>query len=230
MEPRIGDHCRGDHDHTVASHEPTGRGPSNARRETMKAMICAGLMTLTLTAAAHAPSVTVPFSATSKLWLDGTSTVRSYTCRASRVDGSVELQPAQAARDVATGSKSVKAGTVTVAVGALACGNDTMDDHMRKALKSAEHATIRFRMTDYELVPGGAQAAVKMRGTLTIAGQERPVVIDGTAQPEGTTGLRVKGSTVVRMQDYGVKPPTLMMGTLKVGENATVHFDVALQP
>lgn len=196
----------------------------------MKTILCTGLLTLTLTAAAHAPAPTLPLASSSKLWIEGTSTVRSYTCRASRVDGSVELQAAQSARDVAAGTKSVRGGTVTVPVGALGCGNGTMDDHMRKALKAEEHANIRFRMTDYEVVPGGAAAAVKMRGTLSIAGQERPVVIDGTAAAEGANGLRVKGSTVVKMREYGVKPPTLMMGTMKVGENATVHFDVVLQP
>jgi hypothetical protein len=32
------------------------------------------------------------------------------------------------------------------------------------------------------------------------------------------------------MTDFGVRPPTLMMGTMKVHDPVTVHFDVLLKP
>ncbi len=31
------------------------------------------------------------------------------------------------------------------------------------------------------------------------------------------------------MKDYGVKPPSLMLGTMKVAEKVTVHFDLLLK-
>jgi hypothetical protein len=39
----------------------------------------------------------------------------------------------------------------------------------------------------------------------------------------------VKASKVINMKEWGVKPPSLMMGTMKVKENVTVGFDVALK-
>jgi hypothetical protein len=32
------------------------------------------------------------------------------------------------------------------------------------------------------------------------------------------------------MTQWGVQPPRLMMGTLKVGDTVTVNFDLLLQP
>ncbi len=36
-------------------------------------------------------------------------------------------------------------------------------------------------------------------------------------------------ATPLRMTEYGVKPPSLMLGTLKVADAVTVHFDVVLE-
>jgi hypothetical protein len=41
--------------------------------------------------------------------------------------------------------------------------------------------------------------------------------------------MRVTGKVPVKMTDWEVKPPTLMMGTIKVGPVVTVNFDLQLQ-
>jgi hypothetical protein len=38
----------------------------------------------------------------------------------------------------------------------------------------------------------------------------------------------VTGKVPVTMTTWGIKPPTLMLGALKVGETVTVHFDLQL--
>jgi hypothetical protein len=40
--------------------------------------------------------------------------------------------------------------------------------------------------------------------------------------------LRVKGSKQLRMTEYGVKPPSLMLGAMKVGDQVTVGYDIIL--
>ena len=41
--------------------------------------------------------------------------------------------------------------------------------------------------------------------------------------------LRVTGSYDLNMTEYGLKPPTLMFGRIKVGETVTVKFDLLLK-
>ncbi len=48
----------------------------------------------------------------SKLWVEGTSSVRSYTCRAARVDGSVATQAGNTSLAVADLEKTVKSAEV----------------------------------------------------------------------------------------------------------------------
>lgn len=166
----------------------------------------------------------------SKLWVEGTSSVRSYTCRAARVDGSVATQPGSTSLAIADLEKTVRSAEVSVAVAGLECGNGTMNAHLRNALRSDTSPRISYRISSYDVVPAGVAAGkVKLNGTLEIAGTEKPVSIDATASSEAGR-LRVKGSRQIRMTDFGVRPPTLMMGTMKVHDPVTVHFDVLLKP
>lgn len=165
----------------------------------------------------------------SRLWVEGTSSVRSFTCRAARVDGSVATQPGSTSLAIADLEKTVKTAEVAVSVAGLECGNGTMNGHLRKALKSDASPRISYRITSYDVTPAGAaEGKVKLNGTLNIAGTDRPVSIDATAASAGG-GLRVKGSKQLKMTEFGVQPPTLMMGTMKVHDPVTVHFDVLLK-
>ncbi|MEW5930541.1 MAG: YceI family protein [Gemmatimonadota bacterium] len=162
----------------------------------------------------------------SKLWVEGTSSVRSYTCRADRVDGTVATQPGSTSLAIADLEKTVKSADVSVSVAGLECGNGTMNAHLRKALKAETSPRISYRISSYDVTAAGA---VKLNGTLSIAGTEKPVSIDATATSEGGR-LRVKGSKQLKMTEFGVRPPTLMMGTMKVHDPVKVSFDVLLKP
>jgi hypothetical protein len=54
--------------------------------------------------------------------------------------------------------------------------------------------------------------------------------IDAIATPADNGGLRVKGSKEFLMSEFGVKPPSLMLGTMKVRDKVKVNFDVVLRP
>jgi polyisoprenoid-binding protein YceI len=166
----------------------------------------------------------------SKLWFDGTSTVRDWTCAAPQVDVVVDAA-ANATTEVLGGRKAVRAVQLTVPVARLDCnGNRRMNEHMLKALHSEQHAQIAFALSSYELTAGaaGAPASGTLTGTLTLNGQAKPISFPVEFAAAGAA-LRVQGSYALKMTDWGVAPPTLMLGALKVGEVVTVRFDLLLQ-
>jgi polyisoprenoid-binding protein YceI len=156
----------------------------------------------------------------SRVWLEGTSTVRSYKCNATKLDVAVS------AETVADPAELVKSASVVVPVAALECGNGTMNEHMRKALKAEANPRISWKLNSYK-VNG---TAVAMNGLLTIAGKEKEIDISGTGTVDGNGTVRMKGSKQFKMSDFGVKPPSLMLGTMKVGDMVTVSFDLVLNP
>lgn len=176
--------------------------------------------------AAWRPAVDpLTLKAGSRLWFDGTSTVRSWSCEAPTIQAAIDAD-AGAPAAVLAGQKAVKTVSLTFPVDKLDCDNKTMNGHMWKALNASTHKTIQFTLTGYELAKATAVAGT-LQGTLLLNGQSRPITVSAQfAQGDG--GLRVTGKYDLKMTDWGVVPPKLMMGTLKVGEVVSVNFDLVL--
>lgn len=166
----------------------------------------------------------------SKLWVTGTSTVRSWQCKASTIDAAI-----QTTRDDGTpaailaGDKAVTAVSVVVPTERLDCNNDTMNEHMRKALKAQDFPTITYTLTGYEIAKQVDGVKVTLNGTLALGGVQKAITMQADAHQEGAGALRVTGVHELRMKEYGLTPPTLMMGTMKVNELVKVHFDLLLK-
>jgi polyisoprenoid-binding protein YceI len=165
-----------------------------------------------------------------ELAIDGTSTVRDFTCKAPTVNA--RLTPGEAGGELGleTLAGALNDVVLEIPTGRLDCANGTMNEHMLKALQAQQHPTIRFQMSGYEA--GAAkegQVPLRIRGELTMAGASRPIELEGRATPTADGGLRVRGRYSLRMTDWGVRPPTLMLGTMKVGDSVVIRFDFVLR-
>lgn len=160
----------------------------------------------------------------SRVWVQGTSTARSYRCESTQVEGAAQ----GASTDLAS-LREVTGARISIGVASLDCRNATMNGHMRNALKAAQAPTISFRANEVSLTPTGEGASASMSGELSIAGQTRQVSIDATVV-EADGQLRVRGSKQINMTEWGVRPPSLMLGAMRVNPNVTVGFDVAMRP
>jgi polyisoprenoid-binding protein YceI len=163
----------------------------------------------------------------SRLWVDGTSTVRSFSCKAIEVDATVDGAP-NAVAQVTAGEKGINAVRVRVETAKLECGNGTMNEHMRKALKAEANPVIDFQLGDYEVNRGADGVTGTLNGTLSLGGVKKTIAIPATGKSEGGA-LHVTGSHPLKMTEYGLKPPALMFGRIKVGETVTVKFDLLLK-
>jgi polyisoprenoid-binding protein YceI len=189
----------------------------------MRKQLFAGAVLLAVPALIAASAVPLTFASGSRVWVSGTSTVRSWRCESAQVSGSADASSTELAQI------GQARGEITIPLSTLDCRNGTMNGHMRNALKAQQNPTIRFRATSVRVTPSGAEGAVVMTGQLTLAGQTRDVTVNGTAVREGTS-LRVRGTEQLTMTDFGVQPPRLMAGTMRVHAPVTVGFDVVLRP
>lgn len=164
----------------------------------------------------------------SRLWVDGTSTVRAFQCKAVVVEADVDGS-AGAVASVLAGEKAVRSVEVRVPVKRMDCGNGTMNEHMLKALKAKEHAAITFKVASYEVAKGGEGVKGTLTGTLTLGGVTKTISVAAAGKGAGEGALRVTGSHELKMSDYGLKAPTLMFGTMKVGDAVKVGFDLVLK-
>jgi hypothetical protein len=165
----------------------------------------------------------------SRLWIEGTSTVRAFRCTADSIEARVATTGPGAVGALMTGAKAVLGAELRVPVARLECRNGTMNAHMLKALKAAEHPVITFTVSSYETRKQGDAAEGSATGELVLGGVRKTITVVGavSATPEGV--LRIAGAHTLKMTEYGLKPPSLMMGTMKVREQVTVGFDLQLK-
>jgi polyisoprenoid-binding protein YceI len=104
-----------------------------------------------------------------------------------------------------------------------------MNEHMFKAIKAKEFKTITFRVDSYDVAKGGDGVRGTLNGTLTLGGAERKIAVEAAATDAGAGALRVSGAYQLRLSEYGLKAPTLMFGTMKVGDAVKVGFDLVLK-
>jgi len=160
------------------------------------------------------------FAGGSRVWVEGTSTVHDWTCSATQISGSLDATPAQA------GLSGLSGLTVTVPVNALDCDNGTMNGKMREALGTS---AIRFTASSARVgAASGGRFPVEVDGQLTIHGTTRAQRIQAQGQDLGNGRYRFTGSVPVTMSQFGVTPPTAMLGTLRTGDRVTVRFDVTI--
>jgi polyisoprenoid-binding protein YceI len=165
----------------------------------------------------------------SQLWVEGTSTVRDFKCSARTMEASVATVGGNAAAAIAGGEKAVTSVTFAVPAAQLDCKNGQMNEHMLKALKADKNPTITFELSTYELLPTAGKTHATIAGTLSLGGVTKAIELDADLAPETSGAVRVKGVYDLRMTEWGLKAPSLMMGTMKVNELVKVNFDLLLK-
>ncbi len=197
-------------------------------RRTSYTALVAALVLAPATIAWTTIAGTLTLQPESKLWVSGTSNVRDFECTATSLTVDVSALPGAVAL-VAAGEKGVTGVNVRVPAAQLDCKNGKMNSHMLKALKGPEFPEIAFDLTSYELATAAASVNVKLSGDLTLGGVKKAITMNAKATSAEDGALKVTGTKDITLSEYGLKAPTLMMGTLKVSDVVQVHFDLLLK-
>jgi len=182
----------------------------------------------TFAGSARAQSIRLAVAPESKLWIEGGSNLHGWSCKASSIDAMIDVDEAFLKSSSPTLLKKVQ---VKVPVRNLKCGHGGMDNNLYKALKADDTPDISYILGTFDVVPGTNDSfTVKSVGTLKIAGTEKTVNMDVTASKLPDGGIRAEGELPLLMTDFGVKPPTAMLGTLRTDNKVTVKFSLLVGP
>ena len=181
-------------------------------------------------AAQSTPGTHLTLQPGSRLWVEGTSTVRAFSCTASTVEVAVETSSVTPISATMAGEKVVRSSRVEVPARGLDCDNGTMNRHMYKAIKADAHRAIVFTLGSYEFMSNGSTpGAVTLTGRLALGGVERPVTLKAQVRETSDGFLQVTGGHELRLSEFGLKAPSLMLGTMKVGDVVRVKYDLLLK-
>lgn len=156
-----------------------------------------------------------------KMSVAGTSTLHDWESEVTQVDASASLELAGAQL---TGISKLK---VTIpAKGIVSTKGKIMDNKTYDALKADKHPKITFTLAKAAISSSKVQAS----GQLTIAGATKTVSLNAESKADSNGNITFTGSYPIKMTDYGMEPPTAMMGAIKTGDEVTVKFQLTLAP
>ena len=188
-----------------------------ASRTGLARTVTAGIVGLALLQAgpASAQRSSVDFT------VSGTSTVRGWTCS---VTGSAQVT-AGSSTPVRGLDGGVQTATLNVPVDDFTCPDEEMREHLLEAMRADEFPEITFRLEGYE---ANSQGAVTT-GTLTILDATEEVNFPLSLTPSGS-GAQIEGELALDMTAYGVEPPVVMLGLLRVRPRIRIQFSGIITP
>lgn len=178
------------------------------------------------TLGAQGSAVRLQLEPGSQLSFDGTSTLHGFTCTTTSLQAYIDVDPSYATKDLSAIAKPIASVKVVIPVKSLQCGGE-LEKNMFKTLKADQYPTITYTLGTYEVASGSASAtsfAAQTNGTLNIAGKDNPIAMRVDAARLANGVVTATGQRAIKMSDYGIKPPTFMLGTLRVGNQITVKY------
>jgi polyisoprenoid-binding protein YceI len=107
--------------------------------------------------------------------------------------------------------------------------NNTMDKKIIEALKADKFPDIRYSVRSAKnVVLKDNKFSGLITGDIFLAGKTRSETIQFNGMMISDDKLQIKGSKKLKMTDFGINPPTAMMGALKTGDEVTVTFTLVL--
>jgi len=174
------------------------------------------------TAPASVEYLSAPDSGTASV--SGTSTLHAWTVSGTAIWGGIRISGPWTSPP-----PTFQTVWVTIPVDSLKSTEGSgMDDTMYDALKMKADPSITFVLTHADLKSAPSKDDPQFHydavGQLTIAGSARSVDLTLDIDPGKGDALTIATQTPLKMTDFGMKPPTAMMGMIQSGDPVTVKI------
>lgn len=174
----------------------------------------------------------MPFVLTtdSKVWLEGSANVINFECRATEITTFGSLAGLDTLSQVPAPHGDINL-EVRIPVRELDCGRSGINRDMRNTLNVSQHPFITYKLDRNSLIGLTTEDElfvfdIDTWGNLQISGNDREEQIHVIGKFLGPWQFQIKGSHDIKMSEFGLVPPSPMMGLIKVDDTMTVHFDV----
>jgi polyisoprenoid-binding protein YceI len=181
------------------------------------ALFVIGLVSITCNSAMAQSLKINPKSST--MTILGTTNVHDFKTKVEQMKGELVIN-----------AKQVQSLNVEIPVKSIKSGESLMDKKTYEAFDDAKNPTISFQMTDVtSMLVNGSEVSATVTGNLTMAGAARKITFKTTGKNLKPGVYEFSGSIPLKMTDFKMKPPTAMLGMMKVADAITLKYNVVLE-
>ncbi|HZK68860.1 MAG TPA: YceI family protein [Paludibacter sp.] len=157
-------------------------------------------------------------SQSSTMTILGTTNVHNFQSKVTQISG-----------DLVISGKKVQSLKVDIPVKSIKSNEKLMDTKTYEAFNAEKNPTITFQLIDAVIQKATAEDIdVVLTGNLTMAGATKKVTFNTTGKALKAGTFQFTGSVPLKMTDFKMKPPTAMLGMMKVGDAITLKFSIVL--
>ena len=203
----------------------------NHIRTALLVLVLAGPLATAAAGQDSASAIRLTVREDSKLWIEGRATLRDWSCTATSVDAAIEVDQSWAFAVATRGfdlPSLVRRVDIKVPVRSLKCGNAKMERVMYSALKADDVPDVAYIMGSFIAEPSGVSDGylLQTNGTLRIAGRANTVRMAVRAERLADGSVRAVSEVPILMSEYGVKPPTALLGAIRANDRVVVKFEL----
>ena len=156
---------------------------------------------------------------TFSMTINGTTNVHNFETKVTLASGELVIN-----------DKKVQTFSVEIPVKGIKSNEKLMDTKTYEAFDAEKNPKISFKSTEVNsLKVDGNDITVSVTGNMTIAGATRKVVLIAKGKIIKPGVYEFSGIIPVKMTDYKMKPPTAMMGVMKVGDDIKLKYSVTFE-
>lgn len=182
-----------------------------------------------------------------RIVIQGSSTVRDWSCRTNQVDGRFRFATArpqliqflnryQANTNSGTIPSSVNLPVsrppivkVRIPIRSFDCGREAMNEDMYQALKADSHPDISYLFYGVDGVNGpvgstSEQFELMTTGGVALGGEANTITFPVSIKRVDELSFVARGTMDLKMKEFGVTPPTALFGLIKAYNKISISF------
>ncbi len=141
-----------------------------------------------------------------------------------------ESKVTQASGEIVIVNKKVQSMFVNIPVHSIKSNEKLMDTKTYETFKSDKNPMISFHMTEVTTMNVSGNAVnVVIEGNMTMAGVTKKVILKANGNNIKPGVYTFSGIIALKMSDFGMKPPTAMLGMMRVGNGITLKYNATFE-
>jgi polyisoprenoid-binding protein YceI len=96
-----------------------------------------------------------------------------------------------------------------------------LDAAVNDMMAASQYPQLTFASTR---ITGKSKGQYEIQGNLTVRGITKPIAFAAAAKPSGIERLEIDGDAQINLKDYGLTPPSAMLGLIGTKSKMTLRF------